>query len=172
MSAQCPAGADGVHDANPVLAVLVAIPQSLHAPAHSGLWRMGPLPPFPHTLTVSFSAFWLVIKLKATVQPIPTVMAAGSQGCTPTGAFPLRRGLALSPPSDGHPNPCPPSQLLKLRTGCIVLSVVNTCEGCAGKSSSRSPQRPLERSFCRKCVLKTRDDLLPSPNWCWNLTFP
>lgn len=63
----------------------------------------------PHTLPVSFSALGLVIKLKATVQPIPNSVGCW-QSRVPPWPGPSHCAVVLpSAPMKATPNPCLPS---------------------------------------------------------------
>lgn len=112
----------------------------------------------PHTLPVCSSALGLVIKLKATVQPIPTKLAAGREGAPWPGLawpFPIAHGpcpMPVLPSAPKDPRLVPPlfcelGYVLALRR----IEVPVACLPRQGQSCSRSPSPGLADLFPALC---------------------
>ena len=141
-------------DANPLLPVLVAIPQYTHPPTPA-LVDAGPL----HTPSPCPLAHWgLSLNSKPLCSPSRSVLAAGSQGCTLAWAFSLRGGLALSP-NDGHPQSLSPiasaNRVRRIKSG--------TCGSLCGSVVSAKSTTGFDRPISQSVFESSLKNILPFP---------
>lgn len=131
----------------PLYRVFVAIPQYTRRPTPGS----GACAPPRHTLPVSLGASGLVIKLKATVESIPTGLAV--KGAAPwPGPSHCRGPVLLSAPSDGAPIPVPPIAPA-LRTGYGVRRIKSGMSVCAGHDPHEALRQLQHNTFAPRKAL-------------------